>query len=77
MNNMVKVGDKVMWKGCFGMDPAQVATIESIQLCEQRRTKYGEEVDEAPWTQKDFLVVTLTNGSWAYGEQLSPIGGAK
>lgn len=71
--NKMKVGDKVMWKGCFGMDPARVATIEAIEETEHRRSKHGWEVDEIEWARKDYALVTLDNGHWAYGEQLAPM----
>jgi hypothetical protein len=71
--SMMKVGDKVMWRGCFGMDPAKPAVIESIEQTEQRRSKYGEPVNEIAWKRKDYALVTLDNGHWAYGEQLSPM----
>jgi hypothetical protein len=74
---MMKVGDTVMWRGGFGMDPPCQAVIEQINRTEQRRSKRdGESVDQIEWANKDYALVTLTNGSWAYGEQLSPMPGA-
>ena len=32
---MLKVGDKVMWRGAWGTQPPLEATIESMQLCAQ------------------------------------------
>ena len=69
----IKVGDFVIWRGAFGSDPARPAKIESMQLTEHPRSKYGEDVAEADWSQKNYLIVTLTNGHWAYGEQLQPM----
>lgn len=70
----IKVGDTVMWRGSFGMDPAQPAVIDNIEQMDQPRSKYGgESVEEADWANKHYLLVTLTNGHWAYGEQISPM----
>lgn len=69
----IRVGDHVIWRGSFGGDAPAIAKIESMQLTEHPRSKYGEDVAEADWSMKNHLVVTLTNGRWAYGEQLSPM----
>jgi hypothetical protein len=70
---ILKVGDVVQWRGFFGAAEPLYAKIKSIQLCESERMKFGIEVGEAFWKEKRRLCVTLTNGSWAYGHQLSPI----
>lgn len=69
----IKVGDTVMWRGAFGLHAPVPAVIESMQRTKQPHTKYGEDVQSAPWAKKDYLIVSLTNGHWAYGEQLSPM----
>ena len=69
----IRVGDHVIWRGGFGRDTPAIAKIESMQVTEQPRSKYGEDVAEADWSMKNNLIVTLTNGHWAYGEQLSPM----
>ena len=69
----LKVGDHVIWRGGFGCDPARPAKVESMELCERPHTKHGEPVEEADWNDKNRLIVTLTNGHWAYGDQLSPM----
>ena len=74
--SMMKVGDTVMWRGCFGMDAPKPAKIESIEETQQRRSKYGDAVNEIAWSRKDYALVTLDNGHWAYGEQLSPVAQA-
>lgn len=72
---MLKVGQEVIWRGGFGMDAPMKAVVTSIEETEMPRCKHGEPVNEIAWNRKRFAVVTLSNGSWAYGEQLSPIGG--
>lgn len=69
----IKIGDEVMWRGAWGSQPARPARIESMELCELPRMKYGVSVTEAFASDKDRLCVSLTNGSWAYGFQIEPI----
>ena len=70
----IKIGTKVMWKGAWGMHPAKEAEIESIERVKQG-TKFGRSVKSIAWsTIKDRnVIVNLTNGYWAWGNQLSPI----
>lgn len=72
MSRILKIGDKVMWRGSFGAAAPQVAEIESIEVCANDE-KYGRNVSEAAWDCKEKLTVNLTNGSWAYGSQISPM----
>lgn len=73
MAAVLKVGDTVMWRGGFGMDPPKPAKVLAIERTRQRRTKYGWNVDEIDWADKDYALVTLDTGNWAYGEQISPL----
>jgi hypothetical protein len=74
MSDILKLGDKVMWRGAWGKDPAEEAIIEGIQLCPVRQ-KYGDAVESVTWedVEGDKVAVTLTNGYWAYGHQLDQI----
>jgi hypothetical protein len=68
----LKIGDKVMWRGGFGSEPAKEATVTGIELCKSGQ-KYGEPCSEVDWKDKDRIVVDLDNGHWAKGHQLSPM----
>jgi hypothetical protein len=73
--NRLKVGDKVMWRGAWGTEPAKEVTVESMQQCPQG-SKYGKDIKSANWTVvmgSRKILVDLDNGHWAYGNQLSPI----
>lgn len=75
MSKTLKIGDKVLWRGGFGSDPAKVAIIESIEVT--NGGKYGNQVDEIDWSKvkgRD-VVVDLVEGNWAYGEQIRPYSG--
>lgn len=69
----LKIGDTVSWRGCFGSDPAKDAEVKEIIITEQPRTKYGKNVDSVDWelVKENRVLVDLTNGFWAYGEQIS------
>lgn len=69
------VGDDVMWRGCWGEDPAKVARVTGIDYTAIPRSKYGRPVNSALWVdvRANHAIVTLDNGHWAYGEQLDPL----
>ena len=71
-NGILKIGDKVMWRGGFGSDAPKEAVVESIELCKAGE-KYGMSVTQVDWLKKDRIVVDLNNGHWARGSQISPI----
>jgi hypothetical protein len=75
-DKILKIGDTVVWRAMFGTALPLHAKIKGITLCESERMKSGIEVGEAFWKEKNRLCVGLTNGSWAYGYQISPISEA-
>jgi hypothetical protein len=74
MKMLLKVGDTVQWKGAWGRDLPQLAKVTSIELVVPGEKDGGEEVQKAPWSivETNAVVVTLDNGHWAYGDQISP-----
>lgn len=74
MSDKLKIGDKVMWRGAWGKEPAEEAIIDGIELCPVGE-KYGEQVKSVSWStvEKNKVVVNLTNGHWAYGNQIKQI----
>jgi hypothetical protein len=71
--SILKIGDKVTWRGSWGRAAPQTATVVSMDLCEQPGEKYGLEVTAAFWAHKDRLCVGLDNGHWAYGYQIEKL----
>ena len=69
--DILKIGDTVNWRGCFGSDPKKPAVIEHIEIT--GGGKYGTPVKQVSWEEvyDRNLVVTLENGHWAYAEQIS------
>ena len=68
--NIIKIGSKVIYRGNFGMGCPEKVTIESIDMCEKERDKYGDAVESIDWGMKNYGCFTLSNGHWCYGEQI-------
>jgi hypothetical protein len=72
--NKLKVGDKVIWRGGWGNDAPKEAIIEDIELC-AKGSKYGKPVKSVTWETIEkgnrSITVSLDNGHWAYGYQLT------
>ena len=75
MKSTLYTGDTVIWRANFGSAPPVEATVTAIELVEDG-SKYGEEVESAPWSSISGrrAVITLNTGNWAYGSQVSPKG---
>ena len=71
--SVLKIGDKVWWKGGFGGDTVKIATVESIEIT--RGSKYGDLVEEVEWSEvyDRNVTVDLDNDHWAYAEQIKRI----
>jgi hypothetical protein len=70
----LKIGDKVMWRGGFGSEPAKEATVTGIEKCAVG-AKNGNSVSKVSWDKVNSrqIVVDLDNGHWAYGTQITQI----
>ena len=70
----LKIGDEVNWRGAWGSEAPKNAVVLSIEIT--NGGKYGRSVNSVGWTRvRDRnVVVTLDNGHWAYGEQISTVG---
>ncbi len=73
MSDMLKVGDKVLWRGGFGTNAPREAVVARIEAGCQG--KYGYMVPEVSWDEvrAGGVVVDLKEGPWAYGDQLEPL----
>ena len=67
---VIKVGSRVMYRGCFGVDPAKEAKIESITKALEKRSKDGCSTKSIDWDEKEYGCFTLSDGHWCYGEQI-------
>ena len=69
---MLKVGDKVLWAGCWDHEPQKEVTVTGLEI--NRCGKEGDPVDSASWeVVKETGIVSLDNGHWAYGYQLNEV----
>lgn len=70
----LKIGDEVSWKGAWGSQASKIAVVTEIEVT--NGGKYGDAVNSVEWSKvyDRNVVVTLDNGHWAYGEQISRIG---
>lgn len=72
-SNLLKIGDNVMWRGAFGTEPPVEATVEGLEWCKVGEKEGGRELKSINWDKVDSrqLIVSLTNGHWARGTQIS------
>jgi len=68
-SSTLRLGDIVIWRGSWGKDLPQQATVKSIEIGD-----HCTMVDEVDWHQLTdrSVTVVLDNGHWAYGFQLAP-----
>ena len=70
----LRLGDQVYWRGTWGQDPMKLAIVESIEVT--NGGKYGDEVESVDWNlvyEGREVVISLENGHWAYGFQITPV----
>lgn len=76
---ILKIDDKVLWKGAWGTKKAQKVSIKSIEfLTDKRHKNSGTDVDNLQsinWELVvDWCIVDFNeNANWAYGYQIKPI----
>ena len=68
MEQTLKVGSKVIWRGAWGTQPPIETTIESMELCESGVC--GEDITECTKDNYINCVFGLANGHWCYGHQI-------
>ena len=73
---MVKVGDKVSWRHCWGSSPVTDVYVKSLEVTTYPRHKHGATVDAVLWdvVKQNRVIFTLSSGNWAYASQIAPLG---
>ena len=73
---MLKVGDKVSWRGAWGTEDVIDVYVRGLSVTELPRSKYGDHVSSVPWEliKQNRVVVSLSTGNWAYANQIAPLG---
>jgi len=70
MSTKLRIGDEVMWRGCWGKSIAEKAIIMGIIIDEtDLKSITLNYIDREPRK----VIVTLDNGHWAYGYQIDSI----
>jgi len=69
---VIKVGDKVGYRGAFGGGHPTTATVEGLTLTTEARSKYGKSVQEVNIddVKANKVVFDLSDGHWAYASQI-------
>lgn len=67
------VGDKVMWKGAWGKDIPKEATVTDMDVWDGNQLVTAKEANWDLVTSGRDVVVSLDNGFWAYGFQLTQL----
>ena len=73
-DNLIRVGDTVFCRSGCGSETPQPVTITHLELCAEAGDEWGVPVSELPWSEKGRAVMNLSNGHWAYGSQIEPLG---
>jgi hypothetical protein len=72
MSNRIKVGDQVVYKGCFGMFPPTTVTVTGMELTRRPREKDGEHRESVSWEEvrANRVIFSLEDGHWCYSDQI-------
>ena len=68
---LIKRGSQVVYRGGFGRDSQTIAVVTGIEVTEDVRQKYGDEVDTVALDAN--YVLTLNNGHWCYSDQVDGV----
>ena len=73
MDDKLRVGDTVSWRGGWGKDKPQNVKVTDIKR--DCVGKSGTEVENIPWrlVMDRTVIVGLDNSHWAYGDQISQV----
>ena len=68
---MLRIGDKVLWRGGFGQDQPKLATVIAIE--KDCVAKSGTKVNSIPWDEVNTrgVIVDLDNSHWCYGTSVT------
>jgi hypothetical protein len=79
MRGYLEIGDKVLWRGTWGLNVDAVVGVERIEITQSHDPKHGKIVDKISWDDVHNPevqgVVDLDNRKWAYFDQIEPYDG--
>lgn len=69
---VLKIGDIVLYRGCWGAGKPKIAQVVGLTLTDQPRGKYGDEVQVVKWSaiEANRVCIDLDNHCWAYASQI-------
>ena len=72
IKNTIKVGDTIMYRGCFGSDAPKQVVVDGLTLTDETRSKYGLDVREVfiKDVKANRVLFSLNDGHWCYAEQV-------
>lgn len=70
-NGIINVGDKITYRGSWGMDAPKETEVEAIERTLFPNSKeVDHEVDEISVDEIEYGIFYLTDGHWCYGYQI-------
>ena len=72
MKNIIKIGDKVVYRPGWGSMAPVTVTVQTMDLTDEPRDKYGDSVKEVTLDQirQNRVLFVLSDGHWAYSDQI-------
>lgn len=67
-STVIRMGDTITY---IRHGIAATAKVVAIDHCPRRRDMFGVKVAEIAWEQRDFAFLTLDNGSYCYGSEVT------
>ena len=72
-NKVIKIGSKVVYRGCFGTFPPKEAVVLGIAQSNYKRDKDGYPVNYISFADREYATFDLDDGHWCYGEQIDSV----
>jgi hypothetical protein len=70
--NTIKTGDTIRYNPAWGSMPPVNVTVESMEVTDYAREKYGDHAEEVTHDliRQNKVVFSLSDGHWCYGSQI-------
>lgn len=71
----VRLNDRVLYRPDFGSSPQIEAGIESMELTDSPRSKYGIDREEVSLSEikRNRVIFSLDNSRWCYSDQIDSV----
>ena len=68
---LLEINNIVSWRGVWGKDEPKVARVTDIRIWQKEGLVFVNEIDWELVKGRD-VIISLDNGHWAYGNQITP-----